>query len=115
MVDNYLPMFDMNEEIKTEKEIDKQIEKVIKDINESKKEIPTPSDWDRENIKELEKFNLEKPEFNNGSQIDITDKCVKCGVCTKVCPIGNIHIKDNSKKAIRKNEKCEFCLACANN
>ena len=87
MVDNYLPMFDMNEEIKTEKEIDKQIEKVIKDIIENKKEIPTPSDWDREHTKELEKFNLEKPEFNNGSKIDITDKCVKCGVYIKVCPL----------------------------
>lgn len=115
MVDNYLPMFDMNEEIKIDKNIENQIEQIIEDISMNKKEIPVPTDWDREHTKELEKMNLEKPEFNNGSQIEITDKCIKCGVCTKVCPVGNIKIEDNSKKATRKSNTCEFCLACANN
>ena len=115
MVDNYLPMFDMNEEMKVEKNIENQIKQVIMDISANKKEIPVPTDWDREHTKELEKMNLEKPEFNNGSQIEITDKCIKCGVCTKVCPIGNIKIDKNSKKATRKSNICEFCLACANN
>ena len=115
MVDNYLPTFDMNEEIKIDKEVEKQIQQVIEDITSNKKEIPVSTDWDREHTKGLEKMNLEKPEFNNGSQIDITDNCIKCGICSKVCPIGNIKIENNTKKATRKSNECEFCLACANN
>jgi ferredoxin len=56
-------------------------------------------------------MNEDQPKFNSGEQITITDKCIGCGVCTKVCPIGNFTIKDG--KATRKSEKCEFCLACA--
>lgn len=93
---------------KIDKEIEKQINQVINDISENKKEIPVPSDWDREHTKDLEKFNLEKPEFNNGSQIEVTDKCVKCGICSKVCPVGNIMIEEDSKKATRKRKECEF-------
>ena len=115
MVDNYLPMFDMNEEIKIDKNIESQIEQIIQDIHINKKEIPVPSNWDREHTKELEKMNMEKPEFNNGSQITITDACIKCGICTKVCPVGNIKIEEHSEKATRKSKECEFCLACANN
>jgi len=54
-----------------------------------------------------------KPEnINDGSQITIDyDKCVGCGMCTIVCPVGNFYLKAN--KAYRYKEQCEFCLACA--
>ena len=52
-------------------------------------------------------------ELINGEQITVTDKCVGCGICTNVCPRGLFYIED--KKAKRKQNTCEFCLACAQN
>ena len=37
------------------------------------------------------------------------DKCIGCGICTKVCPMENIVIKD--KKALI-GDRCTQCLAC---
>jgi Fe-S-cluster-containing hydrogenase component 2 len=37
------------------------------------------------------------------------NKCVGCNVCTLICPISNIEIKND--KAVFKN-KCDNCLAC---
>ena len=39
------------------------------------------------------------------------DQCNGCGICAKVCPVGNIEIKD--KKPVWLN-RCEHCLACYN-
>jgi len=39
----------------------------------------------------------------------VSASCTACGTCEKVCPIGNISIKDG--KPTWKN-KCENCLAC---
>lgn len=50
------------------------------------------------------------PFANNGQALKITDQCKACGICTKVCPIGNIILAN--QHAQRLNEKCEFCLAC---
>ncbi len=40
-----------------------------------------------------------------------TDRCIGCGMCTLVCPIGNFHLVDG--KAERYSNVCEYCLACA--
>jgi ferredoxin len=39
----------------------------------------------------------------------ISEKCNKCGLCAKVCPVENIEI--NNKSHIFKH-KCQRCLAC---
>ncbi|MBE5705995.1 4Fe-4S dicluster domain-containing protein [Coprobacillus sp. AM29-13] len=54
-----------------------------------------------------------KFQFINGEQITVTDKCVGCGICTKVCPRGLLYVENNRAK--RKQNTCEFCLACAQN
>ena len=40
------------------------------------------------------------------------DKCIGCGICTKVCPQGNIKLTDN--KAVMADD-CTLCLACLHN
>ena len=37
------------------------------------------------------------------------DKCIGCNICVRVCPLGNIDLKD--KKALIGNN-CTVCLAC---
>ena len=43
----------------------------------------------------------------------VTNECTGCGICSKVCPVGNITQKENNKPVFKYN--CESCLACANN
>lgn len=37
------------------------------------------------------------------------EKCISCGICEKVCPMGNIELKDG--RPFWKND-CAYCLAC---
>ena len=58
-------------------------------------------------------MNRQMPDFNNGGQITVKGNCVGCGICGKVCPIGNFYVEDGQAK--RRQETCEFCLACVHN
>lgn len=113
MVDNYLPYFDMKVEMGINKNVDHQIEIAAREIEARKKNIPVPTRSENEWYAKVKKFNQDNPSFNNGSQINITDRCVGCGVCTRVCPQGNCYL-DNGR-ARRKKEICEFCMACIQN
>lgn len=111
MVDNYLPSFDMNEQMAMEKTTDKDIKQALKDVKNRKKEIPEANQAAKDFHAKAAKIFAENPGLINGEQITVTDKCIGCGICTKVCPVGNFYIED--KQAKRKSETCEFCLACA--
>jgi len=111
MVDNYLPSFDMLEEKAIDKKIDEQLKAALKDVKERKKEIPEASQEGRDFHARAAKIFADNPSIINGEQITITEKCVGCGICVRVCPVGNIYIEDGIAK--RKKETCEFCLACA--
>jgi len=113
MVDNYLPGFDMNEQMAMDKKIDEQLAKVKQDIAARIHEIPTPSESGRAKYEMVQQRFKEHPELNNGEQILITDACIGCGICSKVCPLGNIYVAE--RKAQRKQTTCEFCLSCAQN
>lgn len=113
MVDNYLPYFDMKVEMGMNKHVDSQIEAALKEVKARKKGIPVPTKSENEWYARVMGFNKENPSFNNGSQITMTDKCVGCGVCARVCPLGNCYLEDG--RAHRKKETCEFCLSCIQN
>lgn len=113
MVDNYLPVFDMNEQKTMDKHIDAQLKAVMDDINHLKKEIPSSTAEGRKLHKRIAKMNKIMPSFNNGKALKIqTDKCTGCRVCTQVCPIGNLVVTTTAQ---RLNKKCAFCLACIHN
>jgi MinD superfamily P-loop ATPase len=44
----------------------------------------------------------------NAQSYMVNDRCVKCGVCAKVCPAKNIAVTDK----VRFSDHCEACLAC---
>lgn len=113
MVDNYLPAFDMNEEMAMDKQIDRQLENVIADINARKCGVPEATEEGRTLHAMVAKRGADAPEFNNGEQITVTDKCIGCGICVKVCPVGVFYIEGG--KAKRRQSTCEFCLSCAQN
>ena len=113
MVDNYLPAFDMMDEKQLDKKIPEQLSAVITDINNKKTGFPTATDAGRKLHKRVALMNKLYPSANNGGALVITDKCVGCSICQKVCPIGNIAVSNGLAK--RLNKKCEFCLACIHN
>ena len=39
-----------------------------------------------------------------------TEKCIKCGICVKLCPVGNIEIKE--KEYPEHGFDCRYCLRC---
>ena len=42
------------------------------------------------------------------------EKCVGCGNCTYVCPMGAIYIDPNTRKAAINDDDCVECYACFN-
>lgn len=38
----------------------------------------------------------------------VTDVCIRCGICAKVCPANNITVTDQ----VRFSDHCEDCYAC---
>jgi ferredoxin len=113
MVDNYLPSFDVNEQKAMDKKIPEQLLILKEDIKQKREYLKEPTEDGREKYELVQTRFKEHPELNNGEQITITDVCNGCGICTRVCPMGNIKVLDG--KATKINATCEFCLACANN
>lgn len=109
MVDNYLPVFDMNEQMKIDKKTDENLAGIITAITE-RKDFIAPSDmgWFKEDMLK----NMQDMHFSQTSEQLIksdADKCIECGTCVKICPRGNFRITGNG---LEYSGKCEFCLAC---
>lgn len=114
MVDNYLPVFDMVQEKKADKGTEKKIDEIMADVSSRKKGIPVVDPKGRRLAKQVWTMEKLRLMINDGSQLKIkTKRCTGCGICKSVCPIDNIVI--GSGIAVRKNAKCEYCLACAHN
>lgn len=113
MVDNYLPMFDMDAEMALDKHVDQQLTDAVKAVADRVQGVPEASEEGRRLHAQVAAMNRENPSFNNGSQITVSENCIGCGICEKVCPIDNFYIEN--KRAKRREDTCEFCLACAQN
>lgn len=106
MVDNYLPMFDIENELRNEakKNIEVNLKKIIEDIGSNKKSIKKNSF-----ILEGMRFVMDKfydKEFEK--RFSVNDDCNGCKTCEKVCPVDNIRV--NGKPGFYNN--CQHCLAC---
>lgn len=113
MVDNYLPVFDMDAEMALNKHIDEQLAQAVKDVADGVEMIPEASEEGRRLHAQVAAMNREQPAFNNGSQITVLENCIGCGICEKICPVANFYIEN--KRAMRRKDTCEFCLACIHN
>ena len=55
------------------------------------------------NRRGVEEFRKAGPKFR------VDPSCTHCGICAKVCPVGNIVMKDGRPTW---SDKCEQCMAC---
>lgn len=116
MVDNWLPNFDMNEQIKIDKGIPQNIKRISADIARKRR-------W-HEPVTEEER--VQHQEFLRRTGIDpnkgfllrsqdyftVTDSCIGCAVCVDVCPKGNYEM---TSQGVKTEGDCEFCFACIQN
>ena len=111
MIDNYLPSFDMNDEMSIDKKVEDQLEIIKNDIEHKICYISKPQqDGLKLYQKSSQRFRMH-PELINGEAIIMNHmNCEGCGICMQVCPIGNIEMVN--QKAQRLKNTCEFCLAC---
>ena len=112
MVDNYLPVFDMNEQMKIDKKTDENIATIISDII-GRKDFIAPSDmgWFTEDmLKNMQDMHFSQT-CNQLIKLD-TSRCIECSTCIDVCPRGNFSL---TPEGLEYDGKCEFHLACIQN
>lgn len=111
MVDNWLPGFDMNEQKKIDKGIDENLAVILADLNARKNMIAEVTDTDRAAHRQFLDNMSRMPADVWQHLLRVTDACIGCGVCEKVCPAASVHVVDG--KAVHIPGNCQTCLACA--
>ncbi|HEY9575219.1 MAG TPA: EFR1 family ferrodoxin [Lachnospiraceae bacterium] len=115
MVDNYLPLFDMKEQIKTlpQKDVEGQLKKIIFDISVRKSKVVELTEAKKENMLMFNRTHaagiLKKDTALN---YYVNKDCIRCGICAKVCPADNILVTEDG---VRFLDHCEVCYACLHN
>ncbi len=115
MVDNYLPGFEMNAEMKLKSDdvTSKKLEDIKNKVNSkykgvSKKNIiitklsPVMTNMMYSSEKAKVKVNKADKKFS------VNNNCNGCGTCAKVCPVKNIDVDTKPQY----KHKCEMCLGC---
>ena len=81
MVDNYLPVFDMDEQMSMNKHVEEQLSAAVRAVSRRERGIPEATEEGRKLHAQVSAMNRERPAFNDGSQITVQDSCIGCGRC----------------------------------
>ena len=114
MVDNYLPIFKMQDQIDTlpQKDVEGQLKKVCSDIAERKHTIVEINEQTMQQIDKYKKLLADTILLKNTAKgYIVNDNCSHCGICAKVCPANNITVTDH----VEFSDHCEVCYACLHN
>lgn len=111
MVDNYLPIFEVENQLKMNKNerIELKIIDIVNDIK-SKKQFWINHNWFQKFISTVVSVLWENKKAMNkrDKNFMVNDLCNGCGTCRNVCPVGNI----TGTGKPEYQHTCEFCLAC---
>lgn len=109
MVDNFLPGFDMEEQRRIDKKVDEQIDRIKADLAEKKHYIAPVTEQDRAAHWEFLDRLAHAPNMFR-DLYEITDDCIGCGICTKVCPKKCFHME--GQRSVWNSTECISCMAC---
>lgn len=116
MVDNWLPNFDMNEQMKIDKHIPVNLQKITADINGGRHWHEPVTEEERQQHQGFMQRSGLDPEvgflIKSEKSFTVTDACIDCGICTYVCPRGNYEL---TSRGAKMSGDCEFCFACIQN
>ena len=101
----------MNEQKKLDKKIDKYIDIILADLTARKNMISVLTDTDRMAHQEFLAHKCQMPADTWQYLLQVTNRCIGCGICEKVCPSASIHVVDGKAQYISGN--CQTCLTCA--
>ena len=109
MVDNFLPAFDMNEQMEKDKQVEDHLSQIRADVEGKKRCIQ------KAGLAEMAVHKMYLQMVKNAPEtiwaaFQVTDECVGCGICTRVCPAGCIHLEN--QYAVHDSEECQACYAC---
>lgn len=111
MADNWLPAFDMDAERAMDKHIPEQLAAITADVKARRHAISPVTDNDRAAHQEYLRNVSGVPEAMWQNLVVVTERCVGCGLCTRVCPADCMVLENGRAKHIPGN--CQDCLACA--
>ena len=116
MVDNWLPDFNMADQIKMDKHIPEQLAKVKDDLGQQKKWVKPATDAARRAHEGFMYFSRLDPDIGflmrSEKYFQVTDACIGCGICTEVCPRGNYKL---TSEGVKGEGDCDFCFSCIHN
>lgn len=111
MVDNWLPGFDMNEQKKIDKRVEENMAVILADLAARRNMVSEVTDTDRAAHQQFLARMSQMPADAWQHLLRVTEVCVGCGICEKVCPSASIRVVDG--KAVHIPGNCQTCLACA--
>lgn len=114
MVDNYLPMFDMQKQLDSlaDKHVEEQLDTVAREISERVQRPARIGLGTQAKMAVVKRRLADKILLKDTAQgYIVTDACVLCGICAKVCPADNIIVTDK----VSFSDRCEVCYACLHN
>ena len=113
MVDNALPGYDIAEQLRIdpEKRVDERIAAVADDIKARRAYLMPATEEDLAHHFRLVEKGKIAPTTDNPLYV-VTDACIGCGTCARVCPMNCIDVVDG--RAQHSYEGCATCMACIN-
>lgn len=116
MVDNWLPNFDMNEQLLINKHIPENLERISADLTARRKWHEPVTEEEREQHRGFLARSGVDPDkgflLRCEDSFTVTDSCIGCGACVSVCPRGNYALTGTG---VAMTGDCEFCFACIQN
>ena len=112
MHDNAIIVFDMDEQRKIEdsKKVDEQIAAVRADLEARKQYVQPAAKEETDFYNGYMHYRKDVGPMYSFPLYQVTDRCVGCGTCTRICPRGCIRLED--KKPVYDYTNCINCMAC---
>ncbi len=112
MFDNAIIVFDMEQQasIDAEKKVDEHLAAIKADIDGRKQYIQPAEQFEVDFSNAF--FDMRKKEgpMYAFPLYKVTEACIGCGTCTRVCPTGCVRIEE--KRAVHDYTNCAHCMAC---